>query len=163
METLSSLGTTELILVAIAFFIFLSILSWFLKKIFKFVLLGFIALGIIFLMTGNDITGLFQPSLENIFEDTTIQELRAKHCKEGKEDKIKCECFVMPVYNDLLERKGGEQALSRLENDKREMVNEMLQSFRIRKGEVNQCLRQKGEAGKKFLGTIEKIIEKINN
>ncbi len=159
---LESLSQNEMILLAVAGLIGVFIIMKIAKSLIKFALFAGIAAFLFYLVTGSDMGGLFEPGLETMFKNTTIRDLQAKHCATGKEDNLKCKCLVSPIYADMEDRLGA-QGISRMEKDKQRMVDEMMSSFKARRGEIQECLGGKGEEGKAFLKKAKELIEVLSN
>ena len=153
--------TSEMILLGIAAIIALFILVRIAKTIFKVIIVVAILAALFFLLKGGSLDSLMGPSVNNIFQNTTITQLMDQHCSPEKRNDLKCKCIVTPVYNDLTIRFDSKE-LAELEENKKRMAEEMLRSLQNKRAYVQECMGDKKESGLKWLKKVKDILEIVS-
>ncbi len=129
-------------------------------KVVKFIvkIIGVIVVVIVvylFFNGGLDVLKQYS-DLETIFVNTTLENLKADLCKE-KERSIKCECIVMPVYQDLTKRLTKEE-IATFSVDKDAIAKQIKISLVNQQNEIRHCLIQK--KGKEYMEDLEQFLKK---
>lgn len=151
------MSTTELILLAIAAIIAIYILIRIAKTLFKIAIFA-VALFVIYLIwTSGSADNLIESGLEKMFQGQTISQLENKYCADGRADKMRCECVIIPVHEDLKARFRPHE-LNDLEQNEKLMVDEMLKSFNNKKPEIKECMKEKQSRWIRAFNTIKRLF-----
>ncbi len=149
---------TQMILLVIAAAVAIWIFTKIAGAIFKVVLFAaFLLFGYIFFF-GGSIEDVIEPGLEQMFKNNTMDELMAKHCDPEKLDALRCQCVIMPVYEDLQKRFNAEQ-LEELDKDQERMTEEVLRSFENKKEDMRVCAKDKQSGLIKIFNTFKSIFK----
>jgi hypothetical protein len=92
---------------------------------------------------------------QQLSDTNMIDNVESLYCSEGKETNIKCECFVIPILDDLNSR----FSLEEIENIKSQKIRsntEFLKSFTNVEQDIKVCFKEKNESIGVFLW-IQKI------
>lgn len=103
---------------------------------------------------GGTVSGLKDESIFAIFHKAPLDALEDELCKAAKADRVKCDCIVEPVAEDLNNRLSAED-LRKADEDTR--VRELRTSMRNRRREIRQCLinNKGGDLLEKFANVVE--------
>jgi len=75
-------------------------------------------------------------------KDSVFNELKDKYCVGNDGDK-KCECIIEILYEDLRQRYPSEEDIKKLKNDKIKSIQELLKSYKNKKEDIYNCLKEK--------------------
>jgi len=105
---------------------------------------------------GGTVSGLKDESIKTVFKQAPLTALEDNLCLGQKADRIKCECIVQPVAQDLTARLTRKE-LSAVSASPEERVTELRKSMRNRRREIRQCLvnNKGGEFLQKFGDVLE--------
>lgn len=159
-ELIEGLTGQSILIVGIVALVVLYFLAKAVKTIFKLVIWAAVIFALIYFFTGNNISGFLNPKLENIFKDTSITKLYNEQCKAGKSDKIKCSCFIVPVYGDMSQRFTNAE-LAEIEADKSLMLTEAKKSLKNKKEDIEACLKTKKEGGEEFFNQFKQFLDRF--
>lgn len=159
---------TELILLAIAGVIGIIIIWRLMKTLFKVVIIAALLLGAYLFFSGGSLPfggGEGKINGEKLLENMTISQLVEKHCAPGKENSLKCKCWITPVYNDLNLRYTKAE-LVQIEGDRTRMAQELKTSYSNKKTEINACMGEKKDNVVTWFGkaknTVNSIVDLFN-
>ena len=114
----------------------------FVKNIAKLILLTIVIIGLgAYLYFG---TNLFTEKRQELAQKFTIENVKEQYCSGNisQNDKIKCECILVPLFDDLNKRFSREE-LAELEKNKTKLITEIFKSFHFKKNEINNLLEEK--------------------
>lgn len=141
-----------LLVVAVIFGIWL--LMRVVSTIFRIVFILILLAALYYFFTGKSVTENINPDVTSFFKNKSINQLMASNCgTDDTEKSIKCECMVMPMYNDMLDRLGKAEIKS-LEGSQVRMDAEMLKSFYNQSSNIKTCLNRKKEEKLSFINKI---------
>lgn len=147
--------TLQMVLIAIAVIFGIWLLMRIVSSIFRIIFVLIILAALYFFFTGKSVTENLNPDLTNFFKNKTISQLMADNCGTSDTEKnIKCECLVVPMYDDMVSRLGNAEVKA-LQKSQVRMDAEMLKSFYNQSSNIKTCLNQKKEEKLSF---IQKII-----
>ena len=114
----------------------------FAKNIAKLVLLAIVIISLGgYLYFG---TNLFTEKRQELAQKFTIENVKEQYCTGNisDNDRIKCECILVPLFDDLNKR-FSESELAELEKNKPKLITEIFKSFHFKKDEINRLLENK--------------------
>ena len=85
-----------------------------------------------------------------------IDDIQTLYCSENKTNKVKCDCFVSPIINNL-ESRFTPAELIELKTKKLKANTEFIKSYKIQENEIQTCFELKGESK----GLLEEILKDI--
>lgn len=147
--------TIQMVLIGIAVIFGIWLLMRVVSSIFRIIFVVIIVAALYFFFTGKSVTENLNPDLTNFFKNKSISQLMAENCgTDDTEKNIKCECLIVPMYDDMVSRLGKSEVKALAKSQVR-MDSEMLKSFYNQSSNIKTCLKQKKEEKLSF---IEKII-----
>ena len=145
----------QMVLLAVAVIFGIWLLMRVVSSIFRIIFVLIILAALYYFFTGKSVTENLNPDLTNFFKNKTINQLMADNCgTDDTEKNIKCECVVVPMYDDMVSRLGSIEVKA-LEKSQVRMDAEMLKSFYNQSSNIKTCLNRKKEEKLSF---VRKII-----
>ena len=145
----------QMVLLAVAVIFGIWLLMRVVSSIFRIIFVLIILAALYYFFTGKSVTENLNPDLTNFFKNKTINQLMADNCgTDDTEKNIKCECVVVPMYDDMVSRLGSTEVKA-LEKSQVRMDAEMLKSFYNQSSNIKTCLNRKKEEKLSF---VRKII-----
>ena len=137
------MDTTTIIIIIvaiIAIFLIIKFAKAIIKIVGTIVVVGGIAAYIYF---GTDLINK-NTEIDRIIEDISIENIKVTYCtgEMSHSDSIKCECIIMPLYDDLTSRFSNEK-LNDLPKNKLKFASELLKSFNNKKLIIKKKLKEK--------------------
>ena len=125
------------------------------RTVLKFVLtIAIIALAWYF-WQGGTVDGLKLKGVEQVFKDTSLSNMEEDLCQGEKADKLKCQCIVMPVKEDL-ESRFSQEEMQRMDTDEEIVKEEIARSIKNQQKEIRSCLVKEG--GGKYMNLLKGIL-----
>jgi hypothetical protein len=126
------------------------------SKVFKVVGIALVIGLSYYFWQGGTVSELKDESISGLFHNVPLQSLEDELCVGAKADRVKCDCIVEPVTQDLRERLSASQ-LAKASADPGQRVAELRASMRNRRKEIRQCLinNKGGDLLKKFAHVVE--------
>lgn len=125
------------------------------KSIFKIVL-SVVVLGLAFYFwQGGTVDGLKDKGTQAIFKDANLSNMMEVHCQGEKADKIKCECVIGPVFQDIHSRLSSSE-IERANQDPQQIEAEIQTSMRNEKRDIRKCLVN--NSGGKILDQLKGVL-----
>lgn len=146
--------TINLLLVGVAIVIGLYLLFKVASSFLKFAGIILLAGLVYYFWQGGTIDSLKDDSVGLIFKKSSLSEMEATNCPPAKQDKLKCDCVVPTVYQNLSTRLSDSEQQA-VENDWRKLKEEIVVSLQAEKQPIRQCLVKEGG------GDILKVLDKI--
>ena len=129
------------------------------KSIFKIVL-SVVVLGLAFYFwQGGTVDGLKDKGTQAIFKDADLSNMMQVHCQEEKADKIKCECVIGPVFQDIHSRLSSSE-IAQANQDPQRIEEEIQRSMKNEKKEIRRCLVN--NSGGKVLDQLKGVLGSLN-
>ena len=133
----------DIILIIVGVFASLMVIKLVTKILFKLII-------IIVIITGGFIT-------YQVFSGTNIiDDINILYCQEETIDKIKCECFVMPIMHDLTTKYNPEQLIE-LKSKKLRANTEFIKSYKLQEENIKACFEKHDQS----IGILDEILENI--
>ncbi len=168
------INITNVIIVSLAFITVILILKFIVKKLFK--IIGFFivvaALFAYLYTTGvisyNKDNKIMKKVKETVKMDISLSDLKTKYCSGNlsKDDKIKCECIIEPLYKDLTSRFSNKE-LDDLKDNKLKLLRVFTETINRNKDEIKKRLKEKDASylWDDFMSEIKsgKILDKLKN
>ena len=146
--------TVQMILLAFALIFGIWLLMRVVSTIFRIVFILILVAALYYFFTGKSLTENINPDVKSFFKNKNINQLLADNCgTDDTEKSITCECVVMPMYDDMLDRLGKAE-IKNLENSQVRMDAEMLKSFYNQSTNIKTCLNRKKEEKLSFISKI---------
>ncbi|OWY19182.1 hypothetical protein B6N25_15325 [Sphingobacteriales bacterium TSM_CSS] len=156
----NNIGTTELLVFAIGAIIVIYILMRVARFFFRILFFVAVIAALFYFISGRSITSFFStPTIEGLFEKTTLTNMYHNTCKGGTATDAKCACIVNVVYSDL-KVKYTDAGIKDLDNNKMLLMVEVRSSVKKHASEMEACLKQKGSEGLKFLEILKDVVNK---